>query len=154
MNINGHHYRTIWIKEEDPKVVRIINQQLLPHRFEILDLTSVEDFRHAIKEMYIRGAGLIGAAAGYGIYIAALTSPQIGYREYIWKAYDYEEALDRAYKLGREDERRNVNENVEAASFEGGETTVSAPIKREKGESNQSLLKRLYTHHLKTRRGS
>ena len=86
MNINGHHYRTIWIKEEDPKVVQIINQQLLPHRFEILDLTSVEDFRRAIKEMYIRGAGLIGATAGYGIYIAALTSPQIGYREYIWKA--------------------------------------------------------------------
>ena len=66
MNINGHHYRTIWIKEEDPKVVQIINQQLLPHRFEILDLTSIEDFRRAIKEMYIRGAGLIGAAAGYG----------------------------------------------------------------------------------------
>ena len=86
MNINGQHYRTIWIKADDPSVVRIINQQALPHQFEILDLKSVEDFRCAIKEMYIRGAGLIGATAGYGIYIAALTSPRTGYREFISEA--------------------------------------------------------------------
>jgi methylthioribose-1-phosphate isomerase len=30
----------------------------------------------AIRDMYVRGAGLIGAAAGYGMYLAALSAPQ------------------------------------------------------------------------------
>jgi methylthioribose-1-phosphate isomerase len=73
MNVNGRHFRTIWLKESDPTdptVVRIINQQVLPHQFEILDLFTVEDIRRAIKDMYVRGAGLIGAAAAYGMYLA------------------------------------------------------------------------------------
>ncbi|WP_041611340.1 S-methyl-5-thioribose-1-phosphate isomerase [Treponema primitia] len=72
MNVNGKHYRTIWLKEEDKRVVQIINQLVLPHKFEILDLHRVEDVRRAIKDMYVRGAGLIGAAAAYGMYLAAL----------------------------------------------------------------------------------
>lgn len=70
MNVNGRHFRTIWLKESDPKIVQIINQQALPHKFEILDLSTVEDIRRAIKDMYVRGAGLIGAAAAYGMYLA------------------------------------------------------------------------------------
>jgi methylthioribose-1-phosphate isomerase len=72
MNINGRHFRTIWLKESDPETVAIINQQVLPHRFEILELHSLEDIRKAVKDMYVRGAGLIGAAAAYGMYLAAL----------------------------------------------------------------------------------
>jgi methylthioribose-1-phosphate isomerase len=72
MNINGRRFTTIWLKESDPKTVQIINQQALPHSFEILDLSSVEDIRGAVKDMYLRGAGLIGAAAAYGMYLAAL----------------------------------------------------------------------------------
>jgi methylthioribose-1-phosphate isomerase len=70
MNVNGRHFRTIWLKESDPALVQIINQQVLPHKFEILDLFTVEDIRRAIKDMYVRGAGLIGAAAAYGMYFA------------------------------------------------------------------------------------
>nr|MDQ2660037.1 S-methyl-5-thioribose-1-phosphate isomerase [Verrucomicrobiota bacterium] len=44
----------------------------LPHRFVIEDVTSVEQMAAAIREMHVRGAGLIGAAAGYGMYLAAL----------------------------------------------------------------------------------
>ncbi|MDR0720941.1 MAG: S-methyl-5-thioribose-1-phosphate isomerase, partial [Treponema sp.] len=72
MNINGRHFRTIWLKDSDQETVAIINQQALPHRFEILELRSLEDIRKAIKDMYVRGAGLIGAAAAYGMYLAAL----------------------------------------------------------------------------------
>jgi methylthioribose-1-phosphate isomerase len=72
MNINGRHYRTIWLKEPECRVVQIINQQALPFNFEILDLCTVEDVCNAIKDMYIRGAGLIGAAAAFGMYLAAL----------------------------------------------------------------------------------
>ena len=72
MKVNGVHHRTIWLAENSESVVEVINQQLLPHQFQVMQLTSVEDFRVAILDMYIRGAGLIGATAGYGMYIAAL----------------------------------------------------------------------------------
>lgn len=76
MNVNGRHYRTIWLKEEDQKTVQIIDQRYLPHKFIIEDLTTVDEVARAIKEMHVRGAGLIGAAAGYGMYILALNAPQ------------------------------------------------------------------------------
>jgi methylthioribose-1-phosphate isomerase len=76
MNVNGKHYRTIWLKENDPTVVQIIDQRHLPHEFVVEDLTTVEAVAHAIKDMHVRGAGLIGAAAGYGMYVAALHAPQ------------------------------------------------------------------------------
>jgi len=76
MNINGKHHRTIWVKEGDEKTIQIIDQRKLPHEFVIEDLKSVDDFARAIKEMHVRGAGLIGAAAGYGMYIAAMEAPK------------------------------------------------------------------------------
>jgi methylthioribose-1-phosphate isomerase len=76
VNVDGRRYRTIWLKETDNTVVRIINQRTLPHAFEILDLRTVEDIRGAIKDMYLRGAGLIGAAAAYGMYLAALEAEE------------------------------------------------------------------------------
>jgi methylthioribose-1-phosphate isomerase len=72
MNVNGRHFRTIWLKEADPKTVRIINQQALPHSFELMDISTVENMRRAVSDMYVRGAGLIGAAAAYGMYLAAI----------------------------------------------------------------------------------
>jgi methylthioribose-1-phosphate isomerase len=72
MNVDGKHYRTIWLKEDDDRVVQIIDQRNLPHEFIIEDLGNVFAFARAIKDMHVRGAGLIGAAAGYGMYIASL----------------------------------------------------------------------------------
>jgi methylthioribose-1-phosphate isomerase len=76
MNVNGCHYRTIWLKEPERRVVQIINQQVLPFAFEILDLHTVQDVCRAIKDMNVRGAGLIGAAAAYGMYLAALKAEE------------------------------------------------------------------------------
>ncbi|MBT3321878.1 MAG: S-methyl-5-thioribose-1-phosphate isomerase [Anaerolineae bacterium] len=75
MNVNGKHYRTIWLSEEDENIVQIIDQRHLPHKFIIEDLKTVADFAAAIKDMHVRGAGLIGATAGFGMYIAALNAP-------------------------------------------------------------------------------
>jgi methylthioribose-1-phosphate isomerase len=72
MKVSGKHYRTIWLNEENPGVVKIIDQRFLPHKFIIEDLVTVDDVARAIKDMHVRGAGLIGAAAGFGMYIAAL----------------------------------------------------------------------------------
>lgn len=76
MKVNGHAYRTIWLNESDNKKIHVIDQRFLPHRFVIEDLSTLEQVVIAIKDMHIRGAGLIGATAGYGMYIAALEAPQ------------------------------------------------------------------------------
>jgi len=81
MNVYGKQYRTIWLKEEDSQVVQIIDQRHLPHQFIVEDLTTVEDVARAIQEMHVRGAGLIGATAGYGMYIAALHAPRDTFME-------------------------------------------------------------------------
>ena len=75
MNVDGKHFRTIWLKENDPQVVQIIDQRHLPHEFVIEDLSTVDDVARAIRDMHVRGAGLIGATAGYGMYLAALRAP-------------------------------------------------------------------------------
>jgi methylthioribose-1-phosphate isomerase len=75
MNVDGKHFRTIWINKADPNVVQIIEQRFLPHEFVIEDLKSVDDVAAAIKDMHVRGAGLIGATAGYGMYLASLKAP-------------------------------------------------------------------------------
>ena len=72
MRIADKHYRTIWIKKNDPKTVQIIDQNLLPHKLMIQDIQTVDEMAHVIREMQVRGAGLIGAAAGYGMYLATL----------------------------------------------------------------------------------
>ncbi|HUW21480.1 MAG TPA: S-methyl-5-thioribose-1-phosphate isomerase [Candidatus Bathyarchaeia archaeon] len=74
MNIKGKHYRTIWLK--DDKTVQIIDQRFLPHQFIIEELKDVDEVARAIKEMHVRGAGLIGATAGFGVYLAAITAPR------------------------------------------------------------------------------
>ncbi|MEW5944352.1 MAG: S-methyl-5-thioribose-1-phosphate isomerase [Pseudomonadota bacterium] len=69
MNINGIPYRTIW-PAGDGQAVEIIDQTLLPHEFVIARLETLEDAARAIKDMQVRGAPLIGAAAAYGMALA------------------------------------------------------------------------------------
>jgi methylthioribose-1-phosphate isomerase len=72
MNINGHSYRTIWQKPDDPATIQIIDQRHLPHELIIENLLTSEDAARAIKEMHVRGAPLIGSTAAYGMYLASL----------------------------------------------------------------------------------
>jgi methylthioribose-1-phosphate isomerase len=69
MNIDGKHYRTIWLGD-DGRSVEVIDQTLLPHVFEVMRLTSVDDAALAISTMVVRGAPLIGATAAYGMALA------------------------------------------------------------------------------------
>lgn len=77
MNVNGRPYRTIWTEEKNgEEKLFIIDQTALPHQFRILPLKSVGDVCRAIRDMHVRGAGLIGAAAAWGVWIAACTAPK------------------------------------------------------------------------------
>jgi methylthioribose-1-phosphate isomerase len=69
MKVDGTPYRTIWLNQ-DGTSVDIIDQTKFPHRFEIVTLASMEETAHAIREMLVRGAPLIGAAAAYGMALA------------------------------------------------------------------------------------
>ena len=82
MQVDGTHYRTVWM--EGP-VVRLIDQPLLPHRFQIVDLADHRATAEAITAMTVRGAGAIGAAAGYAMAQAALEAPEDGeaFRRYV-----------------------------------------------------------------------
>src|SRR2546423_2375091 len=74
MNVRGRHYRTIWPKPGDERVIQLIDQRFLPHQFVIEEVRTVAEMAAAIREMHVRGAGLIGAAAGYGMYLATFES--------------------------------------------------------------------------------
>jgi len=69
MNIDGKAFRTIFLAEDQWRVV-IIDQTLLPHRFQLVHLSSLHDMARAISDMQVRGAPLIGAAAAYGMALA------------------------------------------------------------------------------------
>jgi methylthioribose-1-phosphate isomerase len=70
MNIRGQAYRTIW-ELPDAAGVEVIDQRVLPHRFATVALRTPEEVAAAIRDMTVRGAPLIGAAGGYGVYLAA-----------------------------------------------------------------------------------
>ncbi len=67
MKIEGKEYRTIWLENNE---VRIIDQTQLPHKFTIKSLKTVKEAINAIKKMEVRGAPLIGATAAYGLVLS------------------------------------------------------------------------------------
>ncbi len=86
MKIKNRHYRTIWIHPENPEIIQIIDQTKLPFQFVIENLTDLQSTISAIKNMQIRGAGLIGATAAFGVYLASLDADTKNYRSDIRKA--------------------------------------------------------------------
>ncbi len=72
MKVGEQHFRTIWLHPTNERVVQLIDQRFLPHRFVVEEVSTVEQMADAIRQMHVRGAGLIGASAGYGMYLAAI----------------------------------------------------------------------------------
>jgi methylthioribose-1-phosphate isomerase len=90
MKINKQQYETIWINPGDPGVVQVIDQRMLPFRFTIVDLDTVQDVFDAIRNMVVRGAPLIGATAGMGMYLAVINyEPKKPFDRYINEVAEY-----------------------------------------------------------------
>jgi len=77
LKIDEKYYRTIWPipgaaspKNEAVFTVGIIDQTMLPHQFNLLELHTLQEMASAIGNMQVRGAPLIGAAAAYGFALA------------------------------------------------------------------------------------
>ena len=61
--------------EWDPKgTVKMIDQRKLPLEYVVVEFDDYHDVAMSIKEMYIRGAPAIGAAAAFGLALAATQS--------------------------------------------------------------------------------
>ena len=69
MKINGRHYRSIWLAE-DGWSVELIDQTGLPHQLRIQRLETLAQAATAIRDMWVRGAPLIGITAAYGLCLA------------------------------------------------------------------------------------
>jgi methylthioribose-1-phosphate isomerase len=83
MLVNGKHYRTVWLEGH---IVHMINQPVIPHRFEIHQCRDYTETAEAISAMIIRGAGAIGATAGYAVAQAAIQAPEDGFYAFIENA--------------------------------------------------------------------
>jgi methylthioribose-1-phosphate isomerase len=66
--------RSIWV-EPDGWSVGIIDQLHLPAELRTATLRSLDEVADAIRDMRVRGAPLIGAAAAYGVALAAREGP-------------------------------------------------------------------------------
>lgn len=84
MKINGIHQRTVWLGQ-DGWSVEILDQTKLPFDIQIISLTSMEQAATAIKDMWVRGAPLIGAVAAYGM---ALGMKQDASDDHLKKCYE------------------------------------------------------------------
>jgi len=75
MTVGGKDYRTVWMEGGS---VFMIEQNLLPFEFRVIACRNYRETCHAIRTMVIRGAGAIGAAAGYAMAQAAMEAPAAG----------------------------------------------------------------------------
>ena len=64
MLVNGTPYRTVWA---EGATVKLIDQTALPHTFRIATSPTAATTAQAIKTMVVRGAGAIGATAGFAM---------------------------------------------------------------------------------------
>jgi methylthioribose-1-phosphate isomerase len=85
MKVENRWRRTIELAEDRGSVI-VLDQARLPYEIAWLRLAELGDVARAIRDMHVRGAPLIGAAAAYGVAIAMRTDAS-------------DRALERAYAM-------------------------------------------------------
>ncbi len=134
MKVKGKHYRTVWMEGTS---VFMIDQTLLPFEFEIFEAKTCKESCLAIKTMITRGAGAIGAAAGFAMAQAFMEAPANGFEKYVLDAKKEIEstrptarnlffAVDRVFRAGQrsvekalQEARVLADENIEEARMIG-----------------------------------
>lgn len=126
MLVNGKGYRTVWMEGLS---VFMIDQNKLPFAFEIIECKDHMQTAEAIKNMTVRGAGAIGATAGFAMAQAMLKKTDLdGAKKLIEStrptAQNLFYATDRVYRLGIAEAQKIADEDVEACRAIGrhGET--------------------------------
>jgi translation initiation factor eIF-2B subunit alpha/methylthioribose-1-phosphate isomerase len=88
MKIEGKDRRALWFEDD---AIKFIDQRKLPYKIEIFTAKTVDDCCFAIKDMVVRGAPAIGAAAVYGMVL--------GIKDYKKTAEKLEKTRPTAYDL-------------------------------------------------------
>jgi methylthioribose-1-phosphate isomerase len=69
MIVDGKPYRAIWF-DNNSQSVNIIDQRFIPHELKVIELNNLQEIWTAIRDMYVRGAPLIGVTAAFGFALA------------------------------------------------------------------------------------
>ena len=140
MKVEGKECRALWF--EDNTVI-FIDQRKLPYKLEYFTAKNVDDIAFAIKDMVVRGAPAIGAAAAYGMVLGEkeLDKTAEKLRKTRPTAYDLFYAID--YMI---DKIENGNDALNAAN-EYVEDIIDRC--RRIGENGEKLIKngmKILTH--------
>jgi S-methyl-5-thioribose-1-phosphate isomerase len=149
-------YITIWLED---KIVKMINQTKLPHKFEIYSCSNYKQTAEAIKNMVVRGAPVIGATAAYGILQACFEAPKNDFDSYVKNAanflkntrptaYNLFWAIDRMLKVI--DKGKTTEEKISLAKEEAEKIAdENVETCKKIGEHGNKLIKnedRILTH--------
>src|SRR5947209_10399270 len=74
-------YRTVTFDARNNAVL-LIEQRLLPHKFQVISTRDFRQTARAIRDMVVRGAGAIGATAAYGLAQGALAFRGHGLKQF------------------------------------------------------------------------
>ena len=139
MKVGSHHFRTIRLNA-DGRSVDIIDQRQLPHEFRIVTLKTVDDVATAIRDMWVRGAPLIGVTAAYGVAIAMGDDASAAGLDAVWKtlhqtrptAINLKWALDemRGFLLGMPEAKRQAAAYTRAAEIAEDDVELNRAIGR------------------------
>ena len=130
MKVDGKHYHTVWM---EGSTVFMIDQTRLPFEFSIFKAESYRDCCTAIRTMITRGAGAIGATAGFAMAQAFLESK--GDKAFVLNAKKEIEAtrptarnlffaVDRVYEAGKTNPQKAVKEAKKLAEDNIGEARL------------------------------
>ncbi len=149
MVVNGKHYKAVWFENH---IVHMIDQRSLPFQFRITTAEGYLQTCVAIRNMTVRGAGTIGAAAGFAMAQAFLESH--GRRDFIESAkidigntrptaHDLFHAIDRVHQAGmaawNDGDPDKAFEAAEKEALKMADRYITAA--RSIGEHGKSLIK-------------
>lgn len=75
MSVEFNSPYTVFIDEAERRVT-VLDQRLLPHRVEHVDLKNAQEAAEAIRDMTVRGAPLIGVTGAAGMALAQMKAPR------------------------------------------------------------------------------
>src|SRR3989338_10937464 len=109
--------------------VYLIDQTLLPFHFKIVEAKTCRDTCEAIRTMLVRGAGAIGAAAGFAMAQAVLEAPARGFLSSVKKARKSIEATrptaqNLFYAVGRVFDKASLSSDPKKRAVEEAEALV------------------------------
>ena len=137
MNVGDRHYRTIWLSA-DGRSVDIIDQRWLPHEFRVVTLKTVDDVAVSIRDMWVRGAPLIGVTAAYGVAIAMGDDASDAGLDVVWNTLHETRptAINLKWAL---DEMRRTLRSLPQARRQAAAYTRAAEIAEEDVELNRAM---------------